>query len=27
MLKGARAGFDAEAYDKALPARLAATLY
>lgn len=27
MLKGARASFDAEAYDKALPARLAATLY
>lgn len=27
MLKGARAGFDAEAYDQALPARLAATLY
>ncbi len=27
MLKGAKAGLDAEAYDKALPARLAATLY
>ncbi len=27
MLQGARASFDAEAYDKALPARLAATLY
>lgn len=27
MLKGAKAGFDAEAYDKALPARLAASLY
>ncbi|MDP3548751.1 MAG: pyridoxamine 5'-phosphate oxidase family protein [Phreatobacter sp.] len=27
MLKGARAGFDAEAYDKALPARLAVSLY
>lgn len=27
MLKGAGAGFDAEAYDKALPTRLAATLY
>lgn len=27
MLKGAGAGFDVEAYDKALPARLAATLY
>ena len=27
MLQGAREGFDAEAYDKALPARLAATLY
>ncbi|AVO45053.1 pyridoxamine 5'-phosphate oxidase family protein [Phreatobacter cathodiphilus] len=27
MLKGAKAGFDAEAYDTALPARLTATLY
>lgn len=27
MLQGAREGFDAEAYDKALPARLSATLY
>lgn len=27
MLKGAKAGFDAEAYDTALPARLTSTLY
>lgn len=27
MLKGAKEGFDAEAYDKALPARLAVSLY